>query len=135
MPPRGYLILNGRWDHLDQQDDAKPVSSTATAAALNALQQVGHAQVESFPPDSRSVSGRSACPLRVGTGSISRFRFQGTRAYPTGQQALTSQPEPKFGTETGTFPRSSQAGQRAEPVDPPVGESCARCGKAVDCMP
>jgi hypothetical protein len=29
------------WDHLDQQDDAKPVSSTATAAALNELQQVG----------------------------------------------------------------------------------------------
>ena len=33
---------------LGEQDDAKPVSSTATATALNALQQVGHAQVESF---------------------------------------------------------------------------------------
>jgi hypothetical protein len=36
------------WDHLDEQDDAEPVSFTATAAALNALQQVGQGQVESF---------------------------------------------------------------------------------------
>jgi hypothetical protein len=58
---RGMVLEGGECqngDHLGEQDDAKPVSSTATTAALNAIQQVCHAQVESFPPDSRLVSGR-----------------------------------------------------------------------------
>jgi hypothetical protein len=108
----GTGIGRSRYDRSGPRRRARPRASLLIRSGT----QPGTGAAPS--PFSPSVHGPSSWGVQWETStskkmpSLSPLRYQGTRAYPSGQQTPISQSEAKFGTETGTF---SKAGRRAEP--------------------